>query len=101
MRAVRFDQYGDVDVLDVRDVADPVATSGRVVVKVRAAATNPGDIYLRQGLAEQAWALRAQLSGQAADAPKWSMSFAAGQGMDLAGEVVAVGESVTAFRHRR
>ncbi|WP_028933592.1 NADP-dependent oxidoreductase [Pseudonocardia spinosispora] len=97
MRAVRFDRYGDVDVLDVRDVDDPEATPGRVLVRVRAAATNPGDIYVRQGLAERAWALRAQLSGPGSDAPRWSMSFPAGQGMDLAGVVIAVGEGVTAF----
>jgi NADPH:quinone reductase-like Zn-dependent oxidoreductase len=86
MKAVRFDHYGDVDVLDVREVADPAATPGRVVVRIRAAAANPGDIYVREGLAEQAWALRARLSGQDSDAPRWSMTFPAGQGMDLAGE---------------
>jgi hypothetical protein len=37
MRAVRFDHYGGVDVLDVRDVADPVAGPGRVLVAVKAA----------------------------------------------------------------
>lgn len=97
MRAVRFDRYGDVDVLDVRYTDDPVAAPGRVVVKVRAAAANPGDIYVREGLAEEAWALRARLSGKDSDAPKWSMSFPAGQGQDLAGEVVSVGDEVDAW----
>lgn len=94
MKAVRFDHYGDVGVLDVREVDDPVATPGRVVVRVRAAAANPGDVYVRQGLAEQAWALRARLSGQASDVPAWTLTFPAGQGTDLAGEVVAVGDGV-------
>lgn len=94
MKAVRFDHYGDVDVLDVREVDDPVATPGRVLVKIRAAAANPGDIYVREGLAEQAWALRAQLSGRATDVPLPSTTFPAGQGTDLAGEVVAVGAGV-------
>lgn len=97
MRAVRFDHYGDVDVLDVREVDDPVPSPGRVVVQVRAAAANPGDMYVREGLAEEAWALRARLSGQASNAPEWSMTFPAGQGMDLAGEVVAVGAGVEGF----
>ncbi len=96
MRAVRFDHYGDVEVLDVREVEDPVATPGRVVVEIRAAAANPGDVYVREGLAEEAWALRARLSGQ--DAPRWSMSFPAGQGMELAGEIVAIGEGVERWR---
>ncbi|HEX3786166.1 MAG TPA: NADP-dependent oxidoreductase [Pseudonocardiaceae bacterium] len=94
MKAVRFDHYGDVDVLDVREVDDPVATPGRVVVKIRAAAANPGDAYLREGLAEEAWALRARLSGRPSDAPRRSMTFPAGQGTDLAGEIVAVGAGV-------
>jgi NADPH:quinone reductase-like Zn-dependent oxidoreductase len=95
MRAVRFDHYGDVDVLDVREVDDPVPAAGRVLVRVRAAAANPGDIYVREGLAEQAWALRSRLNP---DAPRWSLTLPAGQGMDLAGEVVATGEGVTEWR---
>lgn len=97
MKAVRFDRYGDVDVLDIREVDDPVATPGRVVVKIRATAANPGDIYVREGLAEEAWALRARLSGQASDAPRWSMTFPAGQGMELAGEITTVGAGVGAW----
>jgi len=97
MKAVRFDHYGDVDVLDIREVDDPVATPGRVVVKIRATAANPGDIYVREGLAEEAWALRARLSGQASDAPRWSMTFPAGQGMELAGEITTVGAGVEAW----
>ena len=34
MRAVRFDKYGGVDVLEVREVEDPAAEPGRVVVAV-------------------------------------------------------------------
>ncbi|HEY4021318.1 MAG TPA: NADP-dependent oxidoreductase [Pseudonocardiaceae bacterium] len=94
MKAVRFDHYGGVDVLDVREVDDPAATPGRVVVKIRAAGANPGDIYVREGLAEEAWALRARLSGRASDAPQRAMTFPAGQGTDLAGEIVAVGDGV-------
>ena len=98
MKAVRFDPYGDVDVLDVREVDAPVATPGRVVVEIRAAAVNPGDVYVREGLAEEAWALRARLSGRETDVPQWSWTFPAGQGSDLAGEVVAVGEGVARWR---
>ncbi|HEY4454248.1 MAG TPA: NADP-dependent oxidoreductase [Pseudonocardiaceae bacterium] len=98
MRAVRFDHYGDVNVLDVREVDDPVATPGQVVVRIRAAAANPGDIYVREGLAEQAWALRMRLTGRPTDTPMPAMIFPTGQGTDLAGEIVAVGAGVDRWR---
>jgi hypothetical protein len=44
MKAVRFDEYGEVDVLEVREVADPIAGPGEVPVAVRAAGINPGEI---------------------------------------------------------
>lgn len=81
MRAVRFDQYGDENVLDVREVEDSSATRGRVLVRVRAAAINPVEIYLRSGMA-------------AAMIPT---TFPSGQGSDLAGEIVALGEGVRGF----
>jgi NADPH:quinone reductase-like Zn-dependent oxidoreductase len=49
MKAVRFDKYGGVGVLDVREVDDPVATPGRAVVEVKAAGINPGEISIREG----------------------------------------------------
>jgi NADPH:quinone reductase-like Zn-dependent oxidoreductase len=45
-RAVRFDHYGDVDVLDVRDIDMPRAVPDEVVVEVRACAINPGPVIL-------------------------------------------------------
>jgi NADPH2:quinone reductase len=44
MRALRFDRFGDPQVLDVADVADPVAGDGQAVVAVRAASVNPSDV---------------------------------------------------------
>ena len=41
-RAVRFDRYGDKDVLYVADVPMPTPAAGEVVVAVRAAGINPG-----------------------------------------------------------
>ena len=49
MRAVRFDHYGSVDVLEVREVEDPVAGPGEVLVAVKAAGINPGEISIREG----------------------------------------------------
>lgn len=41
-QAVRFDEYGDVDVLQVVEVAEPEPGAGEVVVRVVAAGINPG-----------------------------------------------------------
>jgi hypothetical protein len=49
MKAVRFDHYGDFDVLDVVEVPDPVAGTGEVLVRVKAAGINPGEAAIRNG----------------------------------------------------
>lgn len=81
MRAVRFDRYGEVDVLEVRDVEDPVAGPGRVLVAVKAAAINPGEISIRVGRMHA----------------RWPATFPSGQGTDFAGVVRALGEGVSSF----
>jgi NADPH:quinone reductase-like Zn-dependent oxidoreductase len=81
MRAVQFDHYGGVDVLEVREVEDPVATAGRVVVAVRAAGINPGEIAIREGRLHE----------------RSPATFPSGQGSDLAGVVRAVGDGVSSF----
>jgi NADPH:quinone reductase-like Zn-dependent oxidoreductase len=81
MRAVRFDQYGGVEVLQVREVEDPVAGPGRVLVAVRAAGINPGEIGIREGRLHE----------------RWPATFPSGQGTDLAGVVRAVGDGVSGF----
>jgi NADPH:quinone reductase-like Zn-dependent oxidoreductase len=81
MKAVRFDHYGDVDVLEVRDVEDPVAGPGEVLVAVRAAGINPGEIAIREGRLDA----------------RWPATFPSGEGTDLAGVVNAVGAGVSAF----
>jgi NADPH:quinone reductase-like Zn-dependent oxidoreductase len=81
MKAVRFDEYGGVDVLEVRDVEDPVAGPGRVLVAVKAAGINPGEISIREGYLHE----------------RWPATFPSGEGTDLAGVVRAVGDGVTGF----
>ncbi len=81
MRAVRFDHYGDVDVLDVSEVEDPPATPGRVLVEVRAAGTNPGEIAIREGRMDA----------------RFPATFPSGEGTDLAGVVRELGEGVDSF----
>jgi NADPH:quinone reductase-like Zn-dependent oxidoreductase len=81
MKAVRFDEYGGLDVLEVREVEDPVAGPGRVLVAVKAAGINPGEIAIREGRLHE----------------RWPATFPSGEGTDFAGVVQAVGDGVTAF----
>jgi NADPH:quinone reductase-like Zn-dependent oxidoreductase len=92
--AVRFQRYGDVDVLGVVDVPRPVPGHGQVVVRVKAAGINPGEAAIRAGLLHE----------------RWPATFPSGQGSDLAGIVdevgdgvaaVAVGDEVIGFTHDR
>ncbi|WP_326954339.1 NADP-dependent oxidoreductase [Amycolatopsis sp. NBC_01286] len=94
MKAVRFHAYGGVDVLRVDDVARPVPGPGQVLVEVRAAGIQPGEVMIREG----------------ARHGRWPATFPSGQGSDLAGVVVqagpevrgfAVGDEVLGFTHDR
>ena len=80
-RAVRFDRFGDRSVLYLADVAVPTPSPGEVVVEVRAAGINPGEVGIRSG----------------ALANQFPTTFPSGQGSDLAGVVTAVGPDVTGF----
>ena len=79
MKAVRFDEYGDVDVLTVADVPVPDPGAGQVLVRVKAAGINPGEAKIREG----------QLHA------RWPATFPSGQGSDLAGVVDRLGPGVT------
>lgn len=63
MQAVRFDRYVGPEVLEAREVEDPVAERGRVLVAVRAAGINPGEIAIREGLLHERWPLSAAVGG--------------------------------------
>jgi NADPH:quinone reductase-like Zn-dependent oxidoreductase len=80
-KAVRFDDYGGIDVLRIEDVPRPVPAEGEVLVQVKAAGINPGEAKIREGL------LREQ----------WPATFPSGQGSDLAGVVAETGPGVTGF----
>jgi NADPH:quinone reductase-like Zn-dependent oxidoreductase len=87
MRAVVQDRFGLPDVLELREVGRPEAGDGEVLVRVRAASVNPADWYAMTGmpwLARPAMGLRRPRTGRL--------------GIDLAGEVEAVGPDVTRFR---
>jgi NADPH:quinone reductase-like Zn-dependent oxidoreductase len=79
MKAVQFDQYGPVDVLDVRDVPVPEPGPGEVLVRVKAAGINPGESKIREGALHE----------------RWPATFPSGQGSDFAGVVEKLGPGVT------
>jgi NADPH:quinone reductase-like Zn-dependent oxidoreductase len=81
-KAVKFDQYGGIDVLQVRDVPRPEPREGQVLVQVRAAGINPGEAMIRKGALHD----------------MWPATFPSGQGSDLAGVVAQVGTGVDAFK---
>jgi NADPH:quinone reductase-like Zn-dependent oxidoreductase len=81
MKAVRFDRYGGIDVLDVREVPRPQPGTGEVLVEVKAAGVNPGEAMIRQGVFDEIF----------------PATFPSGQGSDLAGVVAEVGTGVDAF----
>jgi NADPH2:quinone reductase len=53
MRAVRFDEYGDYDVLKVVDLPRPEPADGEVLIKLAASAVNPFDNTCRRGWVAQ------------------------------------------------
>ncbi|MFF4315593.1 NADP-dependent oxidoreductase [Streptomyces sp. 900105755] len=81
MKAVRFHAYGGIDVLRVEEVERPVPGPGQVLVEVRAAGIQPGEVMIREG----------------ARHGRWPAVFPSGQGSDLAGVVVAAGPEVRGF----
>jgi NADPH:quinone reductase-like Zn-dependent oxidoreductase len=93
-RAVKFDHYGGLEVLKVVDVPRPTPGPGQVLVRVKAAGINPGEISIRKGVF----------------AERWPAKFPSGQGSDFAGVVeetgpgvakIAKGDEVIGFTHER
>lgn len=88
MKAIVQDTYGSTDALELRDIDTPVIADDEVLVRVHAAGVDRGVWHLMTGLA---YPIR--LAGYGLRAPKTPVP-----GMDLAGVVEAVGDTVTRFR---
>ena len=84
MKAIVQESYGSPDVLELREIEQPVPGPREVLVRVRAASVNTADLdHLRaRSIGER---LAFGLSKPRNNVP----------GLDLAGEVVAIGEDVT------
>jgi NADPH2:quinone reductase len=77
MKALYFEEHGELDVIQYGDVPDPEPGPGQVKMKVRATALNYLDIWVRRG-----W------PGLKLEMPHWC-------GADMAGEIVELGKGVS------
>ncbi|MEW1831516.1 NADP-dependent oxidoreductase [Streptomyces sp. NPDC088196] len=82
MKAVRFHQYGDSDVLRQEDVEQPVPGTGQVRVRVAGTSFNPVDANIRAGF------MQGPIPVTLPHTP----------GIDVAGTVDALGEGVTGIQ---
>jgi NADPH:quinone reductase-like Zn-dependent oxidoreductase len=76
VKALAFHEHGGLDKLGYQDVPDPKIGAGDVLVRVRAAALNHLDLFVREGL-----------PGLTLPMPFWT-------GCDIAGDVAQVGAEV-------
>ncbi len=83
MKAARMEKYGDAGVVEIlRDVPQPTAGGGRILVEVYAASLNPADSAIRSGYMHQMMPL----------------AFPAVPGIDIAGVVAGTDPGVSTFR---
>ncbi len=87
MKAIVYDEYGSPDVAELRDVEVPAVGGDDVLVRIRAASVNPLDWHFLKGTP---YLLRVQAGMRT---PKNNRL-----GVDVAGEVEAVGKNVTEFK---
>ena len=80
MKAGFFRQHGGTDVMEYGDLPEPIAGPDEVLVRVRAAALNHLDLFVREGL------------------PGLKLPFPHIGGCDMAGEIAATGEAVMGWR---
>jgi NADPH:quinone reductase-like Zn-dependent oxidoreductase len=80
-KAVRYDEFGGIDVLRVEEVERPVPGDGQVLVRVKAAGINISEAVIRTG----------------AVARIFPSTFPSGQGSDLAGVIEEVGTGAGGF----
>ena len=87
MKAALRTRYGPPDVIQIMDIEKPVPKNNEVLIKVRAASVNPLDWHTMRGspyLARMMGGLREPKDARL--------------GVDVAGQVEAVGKNVTQFK---
>ena len=89
MKAIVCSKYGSPDVLQLKNIAKPIPADNEVLIKVHAAVVGPSDCAFRKGdpfLVRFIYGLTR---------PKHPIL-----GVELAGEIEAVGKDVTLFKAR-
>ncbi|MGX6608410.1 alcohol dehydrogenase catalytic domain-containing protein [Micromonosporaceae bacterium Da 78-11] len=79
MKAIRYHEYGNPDVLRHEDTDQPVPAAGQVLIKVASTSFNPVDAGIRAGYLQQAFPI----------------TFPHTTGLDVAGTITALGADVT------
>jgi NADPH:quinone reductase-like Zn-dependent oxidoreductase len=87
MKAAIYTKYGPPDFVQIRDIKKPVPLDNEVLIRIRATSVNPLDWHFMRG---EPYIVRA-MSGLRK--PKITQL-----GVDVAGQVEAVGRSVTQFK---
>ncbi|ENV33854.1 NADP-dependent oxidoreductase [Acinetobacter gerneri] len=82
MKAIQFDHYGDVDVLEINEVAMPIPNDEQVLIKIKAFGINPLDWKLRAGIMQHFFTL----------------NFPHLLGAEFAGVISKIGKNVTQFK---
>src|SRR6201985_102914 len=81
VKAIRYDEFGGIDVLRVDEVERPVPGDGQVLVRVKAAGINPSEAAIRTGAVAQIF----------------PSTLPSGQGSDRAGVIEEIGPGVGGF----
>lgn len=81
MRAVRMHRHGGPEVLRVEEVAEPTPGPGDLLVWMRATTVNHRDVWIRQGHPH----------------PAYRVELPAILGIDISGEIIAMGSAVQGF----
>lgn len=82
MKAVRLQNFGDVDQFKLETLPDPIPAAGEVLIRVAGSGFNPVELYIRQGYLAQ----------------MFPTPLPAILGVDVSGIVVSVGAGVDAFK---
>ncbi|NIO09928.1 MAG: zinc-binding dehydrogenase, partial [Deltaproteobacteria bacterium] len=80
MKALYFEEHGELDVIQYGEVPEPTLNAGEVLLRVRACSINHLDIWVRRG-----W------PGLRLEMPHWC-------GADVAGEIVETGQGVSRWQ---
>ncbi len=82
MKAVRIEKYGNIDVIEIKEMDKPHPAKGQVQIEVHASSINPVDWKIREGHLTQIFPTKLPIT----------------LGLDLAGVITEVGEGVTHVR---